>query len=116
MESPFRQCFNTNYVPTDAEIESIRTHLIPHEAELARLESLICEFVVQRDRVKDHIDSHKILISHHRRLPQEVVEEIFLACLPTLHNAVMSVAEWPLLLGHIFSAWRSIAFAMPRFW
>ncbi|KAJ6594745.1 hypothetical protein B0H19DRAFT_894575, partial [Mycena capillaripes] len=90
-----------NYFPTDAEIWSIRAHLIPHEAansELARLESLIRELAVQCDRVKGYIASHTALISHARRLPQDVVEEIFLVCLPTHRNAVMNVAEPPLLL------------------
>ncbi|KAF8176884.1 hypothetical protein K438DRAFT_1846313 [Mycena galopus ATCC 62051] len=115
-ESPFREHFNTNYVPTDAEIDLIRAHLAPHEAELGRLESLIHDLTVQRDRVKAHMDSHRDLISQSRRLPRDVIEQIFLACLPTQHNAVMSVAEAPLLLGHICSAWRSIVFAMPRLW
>ncbi|KAF8197826.1 hypothetical protein K438DRAFT_1672658 [Mycena galopus ATCC 62051] len=115
-ESPFRERFNTNYVPSDVEIDLIRAHLAPHEAELVRLESLIRDLTVQRDRVKAHIDSHKALISQPRRLPQDVIEQIFLACLPTRHNAVMSVTEAPLLLGHICSAWRSITFAMPRLW
>ncbi|KAJ7910543.1 hypothetical protein B0H13DRAFT_2011981 [Mycena leptocephala] len=116
MQSPFQEHFNTNYVPTDAEIERIRAHLAPHDAELARLESLIHELSIQRDRVKDYIGPHMALISHPRRLPQEIVEEIFLDCLPTDHNAIMSAAEAPLLLGRICSAWRSIAFGMPRLW
>ncbi|KAJ7657322.1 hypothetical protein DFH06DRAFT_1045299 [Mycena polygramma] len=115
-ESPFREHLHTNYVPTDAEIEQIRAHLVPHEAELARLESLIQELTEQRDSVTRYIEPHKALISHPRRLPQDVVEQIFLACLPTQHNAVISHAEAPLLLGRICSAWRFIAFAMPRLW
>ncbi|KAJ6530266.1 hypothetical protein B0H19DRAFT_904173, partial [Mycena capillaripes] len=116
MESPFRQHLNTNYAPTDAEIDRIRAHLAPHEAELARLEALIRDLTAQRDRVKDHVDSHRALISHPRRLPQDLIEQIFLACLPTHRNAVMSPAEAPLLLGHICSAWRSVSFSMPRLW
>ncbi|KAF7368801.1 hypothetical protein MVEN_00205200 [Mycena venus] len=123
MESPFRERFNTNYVPEDAEIQRIRSHLAPHEAELARLESLIRDLnvqikalTVQRDRVKDYIDPHRAIISHPRRLPQDILEQIFLACLPTRHNTIMSVLEAPLLLGRICSAWRAIAFATPRLW
>ncbi|KAJ6518320.1 hypothetical protein C8R47DRAFT_1000197 [Mycena vitilis] len=117
MESPlFRQHFNTNYVPSDSEIERIRTYLVAHEAELARLDSLIGELAIRREQVKSHIQSHKALISHPRRLPQDIVEQVFLACLPTLHNAVMSRREPPLLLGRICSAWRSIAFSMPKLW
>ncbi|KAJ7615667.1 hypothetical protein DFH06DRAFT_1108078 [Mycena polygramma] len=109
MESPFREYLDTNYVPTDTEIEHIRAYLEPHEAELARLVSLVRE-------LKDHIQSHRTLISHSRRLPQDILEQVFLACLPTLHNAVMSPMEPPLLLGRICSEWRSIAFSMPRLW
>jgi hypothetical protein len=46
VESPFHQHLHTNYVPTGAEIERIRTHLLPHEAELARLDSLIRQLTV----------------------------------------------------------------------
>ncbi|KAJ7603686.1 hypothetical protein DFH06DRAFT_1151672 [Mycena polygramma] len=104
MESPFREHFNTNYVPSDSEIERIRAYLVAHEAELARLDSLIHELAFRREQVKNHIQSHKALISHPRRLPQDIVEQVFLACLPTLHNAVMSRREPPLLLGRICSA------------
>ncbi|KAK6996913.1 hypothetical protein R3P38DRAFT_1948038 [Favolaschia claudopus] len=116
LESPFKSHLYTNYIPTDPEISQIGTHLLPHEAELARLDALIQDLCAQRDRVKNYVDSHKALISHPRRLPQDILEEIFLACLPTAHNAVMSLAEPPLLLGRICSRWRSIAFALPRLW
>ncbi|KAJ6487132.1 hypothetical protein C8R47DRAFT_516041 [Mycena vitilis] len=109
MESPFAEYLGTNYVPTGTEIERIRAYLGPHEAELARLSSLVRE-------LKDHIQSHRTLVSHSRRLPQDILEQVFLACLPTLHNAVMSPLEPPLLLGRICSEWRSIAFSMPRLW
>ncbi|KAF7328487.1 hypothetical protein MVEN_02535600 [Mycena venus] len=114
MESPFHKHFDTNYVPSDLEIERIRAHLRPYEAELERLESLIRELTTQRDRLKTYIEPHKALISHPRRLPWDLVETIFIACLPS--QCTMSPAEAPLLLGHICSAWRSIAWATPRLW
>jgi hypothetical protein len=106
MESTFREHLHTNYVPNDAEIECICAHLAPHEAELARLDSLIRELTIQRDRVKAYIEAHRALISHARHLPQDILEEIFLDCLRTHHNAIMSTAEAPLLLSRICSAWR----------
>ncbi|KAK7001467.1 hypothetical protein R3P38DRAFT_2649607 [Favolaschia claudopus] len=115
-ESPFQSHLKTNYIPTDPEISQIRAHLLPHEAEVARLDALIQDLCAQRERMKDYVDSHRALISHPRRLPQEILEEIFIACLPTAHNAVMSSTEPPLLLGRICSRWRSIAFALPRLW
>ncbi|KAJ7082293.1 hypothetical protein C8R44DRAFT_894816 [Mycena epipterygia] len=41
MESPFYQQLHTNYVPTDFEVECIRTQLASPSQELLRLESLI---------------------------------------------------------------------------
>ncbi|KAJ7359304.1 hypothetical protein DFH08DRAFT_685584, partial [Mycena albidolilacea] len=70
----------------------------------------------QRDQIQTHIDSHKALISHPRRLPVDILREIFVACLPANRNAVMSAQEAPLLLGRICSAWRTITLSTPRLW
>ncbi|KAK6977574.1 hypothetical protein R3P38DRAFT_2748122 [Favolaschia claudopus] len=113
---PLHSIFNTNYIPTDPEISQIRAHILPYEAELAKLNAFIQHLRARRDKVKYYVDSHRALISHPRRLPQDIIEEIFLACLPTTHDAVMSPTEPPLLLGRICSRWRSIAFALPRLW
>ncbi|KAK6977583.1 hypothetical protein R3P38DRAFT_3123693 [Favolaschia claudopus] len=116
-ESPFQRYLGTNYIPTDAEIKQIRGNILPDcEVELARLNSLIQDLTAQRDRVQDYLASHEALISQARRLPQDVLGEIFLACLPTGGNAVMSVREAPLLLGHVCRAWRSLSFSQRRLW
>ncbi|KAJ6612633.1 hypothetical protein B0H10DRAFT_1691042, partial [Mycena sp. CBHHK59/15] len=85
-------------------------------AELARLESLIHKLIAQRDSVKNYIEQHRALTTRPRRIPQEILEKIFLDCLPTHRNVVMSASEARLLLGRICGAWRSIAFAIPRIW
>ncbi|KAF7376922.1 hypothetical protein MSAN_00110000 [Mycena sanguinolenta] len=116
MDSPFRQHLHTNYAPSEDEIPSIRAYLVPHRDELANLETLIRELCAQRDTLKEHVDAHEALISPARRLPQDIIQEIFLACIPTHRNAVMSTHEAPLLLGHICSGWRSIALSTPMLW
>ncbi|KAK7001478.1 hypothetical protein R3P38DRAFT_1796538 [Favolaschia claudopus] len=114
--SPFSEYIGTNYIPTDTEIAQIGAHLVPYEMEVVQLEAQIQALSVQRDRLKSYIGSHKALISQPRRLPQDIVEEIFLDCLPTAHNAVMDAREAPLLLGRICSRWRLIALALPKLW
>ncbi|KAK6977573.1 hypothetical protein R3P38DRAFT_3295148 [Favolaschia claudopus] len=117
LESPFQRYLSTNYIPTDTEIKQIRGNILPDcEVELARLNSLIQDLTAQRDRVQDYLASHEALISQARRLPQDILGEIFLACLPTGGNAVMSAREAPLLLGHICRAWRSLSFSQRRLW
>jgi hypothetical protein len=105
MESPFAQHLNTNYAPSDAEVASIQSHLIPHILEVSHLE-----------KVQEYIDAHKALLSPARHLPPDVLQEIFLACLPTDRNAAMSATEAPLLLTCICSAWRALALSTPALW
>ncbi|KAJ7154880.1 hypothetical protein C8R43DRAFT_857362, partial [Mycena crocata] len=64
----------------------------------------------------EYISAYKALVSPVRRRPPDIVQEIFLACLPTRHNAVMSTRDAPLLLAHICSAWRVLALATPALW
>ncbi|KAK6977582.1 hypothetical protein R3P38DRAFT_3123687 [Favolaschia claudopus] len=115
-ESPFHGILNTNYIPTDAGIAQIHGHLALHETELARVEAFIEKLTLKRNRMKTYIDAHRALTSYPRRLPPEILQQIFVWCLPRNHNAVMDVAEAPLLLGRICSRWRSVAFSTPELW
>ncbi|KAF7362461.1 hypothetical protein MVEN_00593700 [Mycena venus] len=56
------------------------------------------------------------LISPARKLHLDILQSIFVACLPTHRNCVMSATEAPVLLGHICSSWRSISLSTPRLW
>ncbi|KAJ7767255.1 hypothetical protein B0H16DRAFT_1453584 [Mycena metata] len=51
-----------------------------------------------------------------RRLPEDVVAEIFLASLPLDRNAAMSESASPLLLCRVSRGWRTLAFATPQLW
>ncbi|KAF7376676.1 hypothetical protein MSAN_00084600 [Mycena sanguinolenta] len=115
MDSPFAPRFNTNYIPTDEEIGRIRADLVSHTQELTRIDERMRELSAERDKIQAYIDSHKELISYPRRLPPDIVREIFVACLPSMY-AVTSVREAPLVLCQICSAWRTIALSTPRLW
>ncbi|KAJ7080540.1 hypothetical protein C8R44DRAFT_653552, partial [Mycena epipterygia] len=118
-DSPFADKLHTNYLPTESEISGIRNLLVVPAAELARVDAQINELMAKRESLKTAIDAHNAhnaLISPLRRVPQDVLQEIFLACLPTAHNAVIDPGEAPLLLGRICSHWRSLAWSTPRIW
>jgi hypothetical protein len=125
MSSPFSAQLGTNYCPTDAEVLEIRsllvepTRRIKHlDDEIAELQNAIDKLVAERDSLGAYMEAHNTLIalSPARRLPRDVIEEIFFACLPTHRNCVMSAAEAPVLLGRICSAWRAISLTTPRLW
>ncbi|KAF8157425.1 hypothetical protein K438DRAFT_1462216, partial [Mycena galopus ATCC 62051] len=84
--------------------------------KLESLESLTRDLSAQRDQLREYVAAHESLLSPARRLPEDILQHIFLTCLPTHRNAVMSANEAPLLLGHICSGWRSIALSTPMLW
>ncbi|KAJ7111831.1 hypothetical protein C8R44DRAFT_798749 [Mycena epipterygia] len=123
MDTPFKDLLHTNTVPSDPECQRIRELLVgPREEaakftdEIARLETLLDELTAKRDRLNEFIDAHLALVSPARRLPDDLVAEIFTASLPSNRNAILSGAESPLLLCHICRAWRNLALRTPRLW
>ncbi|KAJ7019420.1 hypothetical protein C8F04DRAFT_1147501 [Mycena alexandri] len=123
MISPFAGLLGTNYCPTDEEVSEIRVLLVDPAHRLKHLNDAITELqtaldklVEERDGLVAYMDGHKALISPVRRLPLDVIQEIFIACMPTHRNCVMSALEAPVLLGRICSSWRTIAYSTPRLW
>ncbi|KAJ7606757.1 hypothetical protein DFH06DRAFT_1149841 [Mycena polygramma] len=90
----FAQYLHTNYVPRDTEVNlSFQTHLIVHTLEVLRFEALIADLSAQREESLGYIGAHEALMSLARRMPQDVMQEVFLACIPRIRNAVMSTKD-----------------------
>ncbi|KAJ7153890.1 hypothetical protein C8R43DRAFT_1235295 [Mycena crocata] len=115
LDSALKQ-LRTGYVPSVPESVGIQANLASLSDELARLEALIRDLSSQRDKVQESIELQRALIAPIRRLPDDVLRELFLACLPTHRNAAMSPVEPPLLLCRICSVWRALALATPMLW
>ncbi|KAJ7472621.1 hypothetical protein FB451DRAFT_1089498 [Mycena latifolia] len=122
-DTPFKDLLHTNAVPSDTECQRIhelltgpRKEVDKITSEIERLQTLINELAGKRANLIEFIDAHLALVSPARRLPEDVVAEIFAAALPSDRNAVMSGDESPLLLCHICRAWRRLALATPRLW
>ncbi|KAF8133047.1 hypothetical protein K438DRAFT_1884496 [Mycena galopus ATCC 62051] len=123
MASPFALRLGTNYCPTDEEVFEIQDLLLDPTLrlkgigdEIAKLQTAIDKLAEERDSLEAYVEVHKALISPVRRLPLDIIQEIFLACLPTHRNCVMSAAEAPVLFGRICSSWRTISLSTPRLW
>jgi hypothetical protein len=123
MSSPFASILGTNYCHTDKEILEIRgflvgpTHRLKHlDDEIADLQRAIDKLTEERGSLSTYVEAHRALISPVRRLPLDVIQEIFIACLPVHRNPVMSATEAPVLLGRICSAWRIVSLSTPRLW
>ncbi|KAJ6594630.1 hypothetical protein B0H19DRAFT_921280, partial [Mycena capillaripes] len=123
MDSPFAPRLGTNYSPDDEEVLKIKTFLIEPRLrlkclanEIAELQKTIDKLSAERDGLGAFVEAHQALISPVRRLPLDIIQEIFVACIPTHRNCVMSASEAPVLLGRICSSWRAISLSTPRLW
>ncbi|KAJ7782565.1 hypothetical protein DFH07DRAFT_791142, partial [Mycena maculata] len=123
MFSPFTLQLGTNYCPTDEEVVEIKALLIEPTLKVKRLDNEIAELqraidklAEERDGLVAYTEAHKALITPIRRLPLDIIQEIFVACLPTRRNCVMSAREAPVLLGRICSSWRALSLSIPRLW
>ncbi|KAJ7643769.1 hypothetical protein FB45DRAFT_1052660 [Roridomyces roridus] len=115
-DSPFVHQLNTNFVPSDSEVKQLHALLQEPVAELARLDALISHLVAQKASLQVVVDSHRALLSPIRRIPEDVLREIFISCLPDDHDALIEVTEAPMLLGRICGLWRRVANSTPRLW
>ncbi|KAJ7875682.1 hypothetical protein B0H13DRAFT_2668812 [Mycena leptocephala] len=123
MASPFAPQLGTNYCPTDDEVAEIKAFLIEPtlrlkqlDDEISDLQRAIDKLRAERESLGADVKAHRALVSPVRRLPLDIIQEIFVACLPTHHNCVMSASEPPILLGRICSFWRTISLSTPRLW
>ncbi|KAJ6594645.1 hypothetical protein B0H19DRAFT_1096301 [Mycena capillaripes] len=123
MSSPFASRLGTNYCPKDEEVLEIEQLLVEPLSRLDRLDNKItdlhqalAELIEERENLNAYVEGHRALISPVRRLPLDIIQEIFVACLPTHRNCVMSAQEAPVLLGRICSSWRAISLSTPRLW
>ncbi|KAJ6505561.1 hypothetical protein C8R45DRAFT_973118 [Mycena sanguinolenta] len=121
--SPFADRLGTNYVPSVEEVKYLHGLLVDPIEQLVRVQAQIDEMDFIRDQLKakreslqSAIDAHKTLVSPMRRIPDDVLQEIFFACLPTEHHALIDISEAPLLLGRICRRWRALSHVTATLW
>lgn len=123
--SPFASYLGTNYAATHDETTKLTEFLVGPisklnelqlEGEIDRIKVHYDSLVGKHMELSLHIERHQALMAPIRRPPVDVIQEIFLHCLPTIHNAVISSEESPILLTRICSGWRRIALNTAALW
>ncbi|KAJ7088513.1 hypothetical protein B0H15DRAFT_885899, partial [Mycena belliarum] len=119
----FEDWLGTNYVPTPRERDKIQQF---RGTALRRVSDLSAEIEAYAQRlsaateglkaVRDLVDPYLALVSPVRAVPPEILQEIFIACLPDAHNAIMDTSQAPLLLGRVCASWRTISVATSALW
>ncbi|CAA7263874.1 unnamed protein product [Cyclocybe aegerita] len=119
----FNRHFGTNYAPTDKDVEELRAILRGSDCQIQALdeeieqkESELEELRGRRAAIMEATRNHRTLLAPIRRIPQDLLQDIFVACLPEDRNPTMSADEAPMLLTRISSHWRQVAHLTPRLW
>lgn len=123
LHSPFATRLGTNYIPSDSDVVHIRdllteprAHVEEVDKEIKRITQRLERLQRERQAYQKYIDDHEAVLSPIRRVPLEILQCIFLRCLPTKHNGVMTSQQAPILLTHVCRDWRAAALKMPRLW
>ncbi|KAJ7643411.1 hypothetical protein DFH06DRAFT_1477175 [Mycena polygramma] len=118
---------NSNEVPSDAEIpvvqfalENADARLASLEAEMTRLRGRLRQLEEEHVALSIYRTQNKAILSPLRRMPPEVLSEIFCWTLPTARDEVLhprfGTAHCPWALTHISGLWRTISVANPSLW
>ncbi|KAF8175816.1 hypothetical protein BJ912DRAFT_1146979 [Pholiota molesta] len=115
--------FGTNYTPTDDELLQIHNLLVEPSVRISELEVEMARKAAEYDAIVEKhaklmrlVADYRALASPMRRLPVDLLREVFYHCLPTAHNAILSHKEAPAVLTHVCRTWRAVALATPVLW
>ncbi|KAJ7781490.1 hypothetical protein B0H16DRAFT_1359059 [Mycena metata] len=121
--SPIRHLLHTNFVPAEAECDAVRLLLNESleslrqlDTEILQLQTAMAKLVDIRQKLSADIDAHQAMITPARRMPSDIIQEIFVACLPTDGPSVIDSNDAPILLGQICHSWRHVAHSTAALW
>ncbi|KAJ7198278.1 hypothetical protein GGX14DRAFT_374258, partial [Mycena pura] len=121
--SPCPEFLITNSVPSDIQINKIHSFIRSAEAEISVLDDHMAHagpyasrFVEsQRAKLANLVESHRGVVSTIRRLPTDILGEIFSQYLGACGLRVHSPKALSHLVG-VCARWRAIALASPLLW
>lgn len=129
MDDILRRLSETNMVPNAKDVILFQQALQLEEKNIFDLEMRICQLVpileelfLQRSNLLARIAAQKSAFekvsSPIRRIPPEILAEIFLHYRPNLGTCIypLSYRESPLPLTHVCYAWRQVALGLPMLW
>ncbi|KAJ6513020.1 hypothetical protein C8R45DRAFT_332248 [Mycena sanguinolenta] len=87
------------------------------DSDIDGARSVLHGLLTERDQIHEALEAHRALLSPIRRIPPEVLGEIFVHCLSRDDPFIKAAVDCcPLLLTQISSNWRSVALATPSLW
>ncbi|KAL0072290.1 hypothetical protein AAF712_000052 [Marasmius tenuissimus] len=117
----------SDYVPADEQVRQTAEQLEKDEEtvrlydeEISRLETVLKTLMEGKKRVKRRMEERRAMMSAIRRLPNEVLSEIFYHSVPPGEYSFSAdhrgVRARTLNISHVCSRWRNIINAIPKLW
>jgi F-box-like len=121
--TPVLDLLGGNYVASESQaqmicdtISSVRAGFSRLESEITRLSAVLDGLTAKHDAFQIYTHSLVALVAPIRRLPPEVLSEIFLHYNDENNISDLRLNMAPLLLGGVCSRWRTVALSTPRLW
>lgn len=121
--SPTPYLHRTLQAPDASEADVIRqtlshakSQLSQLEDEISQLRALVRDLSGRSHELHEFIEVHKTFLSPIRRLPLEILAEIFAYCIPTYLRSSGRSLDAPLLLGQVCVGWRKAALSTQKLW
>ncbi|KAJ7730416.1 hypothetical protein B0H16DRAFT_210417 [Mycena metata] len=126
MDSLATTLLSTNLPPTDLQSDSVRQLILNYQKDVLDLWSQYrgrtfpLDVMARREHALQSIAAWKVVLPPVRRLPFEILGEIFVFCVvPALRSRSTSAddpREPPILMSHVCALWRIVALNTPRLW
>lgn len=123
MSTNLSALIDNNDCPSDSARQEVKEllsepykQLAETNAEMVRLEGLVHEVQQKQAEIRQAIERYTKILAPIRRVPLDVLCEIFAHCLPAHRNPTTGAWECPMLLTRVCSIWRALALASPELW
>jgi hypothetical protein len=121
--TPVPDLLGGHYIASESQAQMICDTISAAQADISRLDDEITRLHAvldglthKRDALQIYTHLHTALVAPIRRLPPEVLSEIFLCYEDENNVSPPRLNKAPLLLGGVCSRWRTIALSTPRLW
>ncbi|KZP25039.1 hypothetical protein FIBSPDRAFT_929586 [Athelia psychrophila] len=121
----FSSSFTRNNCPLDPELETrIRSALSQADDETSRIDNALAQLtavqdtlLLQRTVIQDFSATYAPLVSIIRRVPREILSEIFLYFRPDETSLdTPDLRPRVMLTSHVCQSWRNVALSTPQLW
>lgn len=125
------ELLRSNDPPRESELAQMHAATAHHTARLSsldlqisQLQNMLKHLETERQRIAGTVDELRLVSSPCRRLPDDILSEVFLACIDNSEDFEMNfekvdsldVTHMPWVLARVCSRWRAVTVSFPQLW